>query len=451
MFDKYATIKTQCEAERDDERIVTKSQWAPFFRICLIGFLARLGYQMGRSPVLPRFGQELGAGPEFIGWIVAASTITGIFVKLPAGVLSDIFGRRKMLMLSSFFFAFPPLLYPFVHTPAQLLVLRFFHGFSTAIFGPVASAYVADLFDKDRGEKLGWFAAASEFGSTIGPLLGGIVLYLSSSFVVAYAGVALLGVWPFWVLWKMRSDGGPLSNGRKENPSFGEANQLFMKGVREITQHRPILIASTMEACLFLGIGALAGFLPLYAWQHGMNEAQIGMLLGVQLVTAMAGKPLTGKLSDRIGRKPMIVFGLLLCALILPCLTLLTSFWLLLALCFFFGLGMAIVTPSTTALVADLCHNGQYGSAMGVFGTIWDVGEASGPILAGLLIGAWGYFVSFSILALLMTIGAVLFALFVPDPSVSLSSIEVSSDGLACENVIEAQKKRSAFHNTERF
>src|SRR5574341_90750 len=156
--------------------------WTPCIQLCFVGFLARLGYQMGRSPVLPRFAQDLGASPELIGLIVGASTITGVFIKFPAGLLSDILGRRKMMLVGMCFFAFTPFFYFFIHSAYQLLALRFVHGFSTAIFSPVASAYVADLFQKGRGERLGWFAAASEFGSTVGPLLGGMILYASSSF-----------------------------------------------------------------------------------------------------------------------------------------------------------------------------------------------------------------------------------------------------------------------------
>ncbi len=396
-----------------------------FFKLCLVAFLARLSYQMGRTPALPRFAQDLGASPEWIGWIVAASTITGIFIKVPAGVLSDIFGRRKMILVSAFFFALTPFFYLAVHTPGQLLALRFLHGFATAIFSPVASAFVVELFEKSRGEKIGWFAAANELGSTAGPLLGGLILFWSSSFSITYLSVAFCGLLPLLVLWRLGSHWEVMANGCKENPSWRQAHTLFVKGVKEIVWHRSILIAGMMEACLFLGIAVLIAFLPLYARTHGMNEAQVGVLLGIQLIAGMAGKPLTGKLSDRLGRKPMIVFGLILCASTLPLIALTYSFWPLLSLCLFFGFGMAIVTPSTTALVADLCHNRRYGSAMGVFGTIWDMGEAAGPILAGILIGSLGYLPAFSIIAGMMVIGALFFTIFVKDPVPTHSKGEV--------------------------
>jgi MFS family permease len=138
--------------------------------LCLVGFSARLGYQMARPPVLPRFAAELGADAWLIGLIVGASTLTGVFIKFPAGALSDVLGRRRMLLLGTAFFAFPPFLYLVVQDAYTLLGLRFLHGLATAIFSPVASAAVADLFKAGRGEKLGWFASANEFGSAFGPL-----------------------------------------------------------------------------------------------------------------------------------------------------------------------------------------------------------------------------------------------------------------------------------------
>ena len=110
-----------------------------FIAIIFASLLSRLGYQMARTPVLPIFATDLGAMPELIGVIVAASTITGVFFKLPSGALSDVLGRKRMMVLGALFFAAPPFLYPFIHDPWSLLALRFVHGFATAIFSPVAA------------------------------------------------------------------------------------------------------------------------------------------------------------------------------------------------------------------------------------------------------------------------------------------------------------------------
>src|SRR5229473_3837607 len=165
-----------------------------FIAVVLASLLSRLGYQMARSPVLPIFAADLGALPELIGIIVAASTITGVFLKLPAGALSDVLGRKRMMVAGALFFAAPPFLYPFVHDAWSLLALRFVHGFATAIFSPVAAAYVAGLSETGRGARLGWFSSANDLGSTAGPLIGGFVLYFTTSYSLTYLLVGALGI-----------------------------------------------------------------------------------------------------------------------------------------------------------------------------------------------------------------------------------------------------------------
>jgi len=355
-----------------------------------------------------------------IGLIVAASTITGVVIKLPAGALSDILGRKRMMLLGCLFFAGPPFLYPFVHGPSALLALRFLHGFSTAIFSPVASAFVADLSARGRGEKLGWFASANDLGATVGPLLGGLLLFFTASYSVTYLVVGILGLLPLTMIVRLPEDRNP----RPAGSTLGARSGQFWMGIREVASSRLVVIASMLEAAMYVGYGAFLGFFPPYARGIGLDDAQISLVMGAQLATTMLAKPLAGWLSDRVGRKPMILAGLFLCALMLPAVPALTSIWLLFLVSALFGLGVAIVTPSTTALVADLVTTGRMGSAMGVFGTIWDCGEAAGPILAGVLIASLSYGLGFGLIAAFMALVALVFLVAVKDPPARLQRTE---------------------------
>ncbi|HKC96366.1 MAG TPA: MFS transporter [Nitrospira sp.] len=389
------------------ERILT-----PFVHLCLISLLARLGSQMARSPVLPWFAEDLGASPELIGFILAASTLTGVVGKLPAGALSDVLGRKRMLLLGAFFFCVPPFLYPLVEEPIGLLLLRFVHGLATAIFSPVASAVVADLFQKNRGARVGWFSAAGEVGSAGGPMIGGLLLASTHSFAATYLLVGAVSLLPLVLTATLPL---PKTSGPDVAPR-GDRWKQFLAGIREVIQDHTILITSITEAFMFLGVGALVGFLPLYAKDRGVSDVDVGLILGMQVASAMLSKPLTGRLSDRVGRKPMIILGLICCAGMLPLITFFDTFNILLVLCMIFGLGTGLVTPSTTALVADLCRAGRHGAALGVFGSIWDTGEALGPIIAGFLVVGLGYTQAFTVIALLLVVSTLLFALVIQDP-----------------------------------
>lgn len=139
-------------------------------------------------------------------------------------------------------------------------------------------------------------------------------------------------------------------------------------------------------------------------------------MLSVQLAVALAAKPAAGRLSDRIGRKPVIAAGLAICALALPLIFRADSLLLLLAVVPLLGLGIGAVVPVTNALIADLAAAERVGAAMGVFGTIWDVGEALGPILAGILIARYGFAAGFDVIAAVTAAAAVGLAILIVDP-----------------------------------
>src|SRR5437660_6668777 len=147
-----------------------------FVLLCGVGLFAFISYNLVRMPLLSLFAQSFGAPPETIGFIVAASTLTGVVLKWPAGALSDIYDRRWLLLGGLLAFALTPLGYLFVEDVHWLIALRFLHGTATAMFGPIAMAVVADLFRGTRGAALGSYTAATQAGAMLGPLLGGWLL-----------------------------------------------------------------------------------------------------------------------------------------------------------------------------------------------------------------------------------------------------------------------------------
>src|SRR6266705_2777284 len=207
-----------------------------FAAILFASLLSRLGYQMARSPVLPSFAADLGALPELIGFIVAASTVTGVFFKLPAGALSDVLGRKRMMVTGALFFAAPPFLYPLVQEPWSLLALRFVHGFATAIFSPVASAYVASLAETGRGARLGWFSSANDIGATAGPLIGGLVLYFTASYSMTYLLVGTLGVLTLLVVLLLPD----VDRSAHDAKPFAVRAAEFRQGLAEVFRTPPI-------------------------------------------------------------------------------------------------------------------------------------------------------------------------------------------------------------------
>jgi DHA1 family multidrug resistance protein-like MFS transporter len=153
----------------------------------------------------------------------------------------------------------------------------------------------------------------------------------------------------------------------------------------------------------------------LYAKSCGVSEWQIGIIFGAQIVTLALTKPLSGRQSDRLGRRVVIAAGLGLNFLALVGLTVYPSFWGFLVGATLFGLAMSIVTASTSALVADVSRAHHYGTSLGFLSTIMDVGHAAGPIVAGLMIPILAYAQTYRVLALVMVLALVGFVALTRD------------------------------------
>lgn len=377
-----------------------------FALLCGVGLFAFISYNLVRMPVLSLYAQSLGAGPEAIGFIVSASTLTGVFLKWPAGALSDIYDRRWLLLAGLLAFAIPPFFYQFVSDVGWLIALRFGHGMATAVFAPIALAVVADLCREARGAAYGSYTAATQAGAMLGPVLGGW-LVVSSGFPSAFVTAGVLGTIAVLLFLLMRlppqiphvaSGAGPAVVVRE-----------MARGARTVIGNVRVVVTSVTDGARQVANGALMAFLPIYVVGIGMDAAQAGVLFGVQSVTSFFSRPTMGWASDRIGRRPLIVLGLVVCAASLAAIPFTRPFGGLMVLSALFGFGEAIVNASAAALVADLSELKTLGSAMGMQGTIMDIGHASGPILAGLLIGALGFQTAFSIIAGLVLLAAAAF------------------------------------------
>lgn len=387
--------------------------------LCAVGFLARASYSLARTPVLPLFAASFGVGPEAIGFAVAISTVTGIFFKMPAGVLSDVIGRTRTLLLGLTVFAVVPLAYLRVTSFESLVLVRFFHGFATAIYGPVVMAVVVSVAGDRRAELLSWFSSLTILGNLIGAPLGGLLLSLLGDssgphlehFHIVYGIVAASGMASLLLALMIlpRADEANIAKGK----TVAAVLRQFRTAIHEILLDRRVLLTSNMEGVQNLAVGALEAFLPVYAVTVcGLSDLQAGMLWGIQVLAVIGTKPLLGKISDRHGRTPLLFWGMFVCAVPFGLIPWTQNYWTLLLLAACFGLGEAMVTSSAAALVADFCKEAHLGSAMGAFGTLFDVGHAAGPLLAGFFIGLSAdhdFRIAFAAIALLVVLAALAF------------------------------------------
>lgn len=376
-----------------------------FALLCAIGVFAFISYNMVRMPVLALFAESLGAGPERIGLIVSVSTLTGVFLKLPSGALSDIYGRRMLLRVGVMAFGLPPFLYPFISDLDLLTVLRIFHGLATAIFAPSALATVADLYRERRGAALGTYTASTQAGALLGPFIGGSLAY-AAGFPSAFITAGVFGCIAILLFYSLHLTPPPP---RVHETGVAPLLAEMWKGFAAVARNRTVLITSATDAAKMIANGALMAFLPLYGVSAGLNPGEVGLLFTFQAGTSFVSKPIMGRVSDRVGREPLIVIGLLICAGTFVCIPHISLFPLLLLLSAGFGFGEAVVSSSSSALVADSSAFKSLGAGMGMQGTIGDIGHATGPLLAGVLIAQMNYAGAFAVIAGIQAVAAAVF------------------------------------------
>ena len=376
-----------------------------FFYLCTLGVFCFISYNLVRMPVLSLFAESLGAGPERIGLIVSVSTITGVLLKLPSGALSDIYGRKMLLRIGVVAFGLPPFIYPFISDLNALTALRFVHGLATAIFAPSALATVADLYKERRGAAMGTYTACTQSGSLLGPFLGGWLAH-AAGFPAAFVTAGVFGCIAILIFFSLHLDEPPP---RVREKGLAPVITEMGKGFLAVARNRKVLITSSTDAAKMIANGALMAFLPLYGLSVGLNAGEVGLMFSVQAVTSFLSKPVMGRISDRVGRQPLIVLGLVICAATFISIPHVGSFAVLLMLSSGFGFGEAVVSSSSAALVADSSEFKRLGAGMGMQGTVMDIGHASGPLLAGFLIAHASYQGAFAVIAGIQILAAVAF------------------------------------------
>ena len=354
-----------------------------FLSVTAADFLVRSAYQMGKTPLLPLLAVSLGAGEVLLGFIVAVSTLTGMVLKPFVGILSDRTGRRAWLLVGTAVFAGMPFVYGFVDSPDKLVLVRVVHGLATAIYGPVTLAYVVELSNSNRAQRLGWFSMARNAGYVVGPAAAGVLL-LRMDPVQVFTIIGLLSSLafvPIALLPEIKS------TPQVQRPPFVKQ---VVGAISAASRSSGVWLAGGMSAQVLIAEYAVKTFLPVYALSQSVNIAVVGAYFALQEGTNLVLAPLGGRLGDRLGHMPTVALGM--AAMAMGLLTLLFGHEIsTLALsAVLIGTAQALVFPSALASVATTVSEGDLGACMGIVGAMKNSAKVAGPILAGFLIHRFG-------------------------------------------------------------
>ncbi len=335
---------------------------------------------------LPIYIKKIGGTDSEIGFIIGVFTISAVFLRPFIGQEVDRIGRKKILISGMFIFLVSMLLYNYTNSVTSLLLLRVFHGIGWGAATTAAATLIADIAPpKRRGEAMGIFGMSSNVAMAIGPVLSMIMLqaYDFNILFMIGAGIALVSL-----LLAL-----PISETMVSHPR----TPLFS---------REALFASTLIFTIALTYGSIVSFLSLFAQKQGISNP--GVFFTVFAVTLILVRAFAGKLSDKKGRKFVIMPGMIFIASGLWVLSTASSLSVFLIAALLYGIGFGFVHPSLMALLVDSVSEEGRGAAMGTFTAAFDLGIGMGSIILGFVLQYFGFQVMYSISALIVLSGAVL-------------------------------------------
>jgi len=334
----------------------------------------------------PNYVQLLGASVAFIGLFTAAFTAANATLSQRFGNLSDRIGRKKLIQAGLLADVFLGTLTGLIWNWAPLLVVRILNGVATAAVAAPSEASLVDQVPKSRrGEALGFYLTMSMVGFNMGPVFGGAIQFLFNnvfglglewSYRIPFFVDSLLAFMAFLLVWR----GVEETRGRNSQvrAKWQEGEAVLTKKFRFSLR---ILYISQ------LAIGFAVGFIipvsVLYFGDiFGATSLQIGMILSAAGFVGLTCNLYAGKLSDRVGRKPIIALGNIpsrLATLVFPFAPDLIS---AAGITIFRAFGHNIAMPASHALNADLIPEKVRGKLFGRLAAFFSLGAILGPILS---------------------------------------------------------------------
>lgn len=359
--------------------------------LSLASLVENLAYALPIS-YFPNYVQLLGASIAYIGFFTAAFTAANATLSQRFGSLSDRIGRKKLIQAGLLADVFLGSFTGLVWNWAPLLGIRILNGVATAaVAAPAEASLVDQVSEKRRGEALGFYLTMSMIGFNLGPVFGGVIQYLCNdvirtglewSYRIPFFVDSVLALVAFFLVrWGVKETRGVDSHKIVQR-------QMDVKLPRRLRLSLFVLYISQ------LATGFAVGFIiPIIVLYFGdvfqATSLQIGIVLSLSGFVGLTCNLYAGKISDRVGRKPVIAVGSLpsrLATLFFPFAPDLVSAS---GITVFRAFGHNVAMPATRALNADLIPENVRGKLMGRLAAFFSLGAILGPILSTLIYDAY--------------------------------------------------------------
>lgn len=363
-------------------------------------FLIALGYGIV-APILPQFAKSFDVG------VMAASAIVSIFafVRLifaPAGgALVAKLGERRIYLVGLSIVASSSALCGLATEYWTLLLFRGLGGIGSVMFTVSSMGLLVRLAPPaQRGRTSSLYGTAFLLGNILGPILGSTLagLGLRIPFFI-YAAAVFAAVLVVMVLLRGGAGGRPSDDDVRPRMLFAEAIAL--------PHYRALLLTGFAHG--WSNFGVRIALLPLMAAAvPAIGEHAAGIALTVFALGNAVTQQATGRLTDRLGRRPLLIFGLLLSAAATAPFGWLETLPWFLTLSALAGAGAAFIAPASQALLADIIgSNRNGGQALSTYSMATDFGSIAGTLLAGAIADAVGFGWAFAVTGVVVALAAI--------------------------------------------
>jgi len=385
--------------------------WSRNFVFLCVGNFLYYGSFYLLLPVIPQFVAQLAGSPREIGLVVGIFNLASVVIRPYFGKLAGLFGRRVFMLVGSSLFAAIFLLYGQIEGITYgLYLLRMIHGLVFAIFLTGTFVYIADLAPADRrGEVMGIFGTSNVLAMAVFPACGIAVIGYTKSYADLFVLSSATAFAAFLAVAMI---------GEIQPSAMAIGGKSQFAGCR----NRVVLIASLTLFTGAIAYGSIVAFLPVLAPERGLPN--FGVFFSVYAVSTLLSRVGAGKLSDRIGRRRVVLPFMTLLAGGVVMLAFISDYLFLNLAGACIGLGLGAVIPALNALVVDETLPEQRGSVLGFFTSFFELGITAGAILLGLAGEQWGFAAMFGLDGALVIVGLLMFALYIPKNTMSRGARE---------------------------
>ncbi len=352
------------------------------------------------APIIPLYALEFGVSYTAAGALITGFALARLMFSLLGGVAGDRYGARRVAIGGALLLTVSSVTAALAPSYGVLLISRFVEGMGSAVLATTASQYLVQTAPKERlGRTMALYQTGILVGVALGPFIGGRLAELGDFRTPFWAysmlGIVVAGLVTFFI---------------RDLPPSGKTVRESFRATGDILKMRSFRVLLFVAFALFIMRGgARITLFPLFGGEVvGLSPAQIGDVLSMSAVTNLLIVNPGGQLVDRIGRKPVAIWGLILAGLATSAYGFVESYSSLLVLSAVFGLtsGLASIPPPT--MVGDLAPPGAEGSAVGLYRTSGDFAFIVGPIVMGAMADAGAFPAGFIISGVLLGVAALL-------------------------------------------